>query len=509
MDPRNGGRTSQVRPRPSSNGKPRRVKRRPVQPSPTRLVGYRRLERRRGLPFVAKGLLAISIIAMGGYVLWMASGGVGPVLASIVRGFGGFVETVGIAVSSPDPTEAPTVSGAPVISPPEQPYTNAESVDVTVTVPKSIAGQSGYTVQLWATVPDTEPAIVASVPIGATSVLRIPGVALAKGRNDIQASIVGPGGESERSVVVTWVLDVVKPKVQVLSPKDGAAISKATTTIKGKTQGGSTVRLNDDVNGATASVKADADGLWEASIAVGEGLNTITITITDPAGNVNTGTLSLRRGSGQLKASLSGSAYRFKVKALPKQVSFTVVVTGPGGGRLSGATALFTVSVPGLEAIVSGEVRTAPARRRSRPRSRPAPCRAAGWRRSSSRQPAPRPPRTARCSRSNRRSVVRRSASTRGSDAATIRVCRSGVVPTAGPRRSRAPGAGSAAGRPRPAPPVASSAAGSRAASGCAGSIHGGPRCWAPRCARAGRRPTPRARWGTVNRTPCRSLACP
>ena len=39
-------------------------------------------------------------------------------------------------------------------------------------------------------------------------------------------------------------------------------------------------------------------------------------------------------------------------------MSFTVVVTDPGGSRLAGATALFTVTVPGLEAIVSGQILT-------------------------------------------------------------------------------------------------------------------------------------------------------
>ncbi len=194
--------------------------------------------------------------------------------------------------------------------------------------------------------------------MGATSVLVMPGVALAKGRNDMQASILGPGGESELSAVATWVRDTVKPKVQVLSPKNNASVTKATVTIKGKTQAGSTVRLVDDINGATATTTADKDGLWDSRLSVGQGVNTIAITITDPAGNDNTGSLTLRRGSGKLVASLTGTAYRFKASRLPKRVSFTVVVTDPGGHRLAGATALFTVSVPGLQAIVSGQIRT-------------------------------------------------------------------------------------------------------------------------------------------------------
>jgi hypothetical protein len=219
-------------------------------------------------------------------------------------------------------------------------------------------GEEGYTVRLWVTLPDTEAEVVAEVPVGATSALVVRNVALAKGRNDLQASILGPGGESALSEVATWLLDIVKPAVTIVSPKDGQAVTKSPTTIKGKTQGRSTVRLANDVTGATTTVEAGTDGLWKATLAIGVGVNTITITITDLAGNVNTGTLHLRRGSGELRASLTGSAYRFKASSLPRQVSFTVVVTDPAGSRLAGATALFTVSVPGLEAFVSGEIRT-------------------------------------------------------------------------------------------------------------------------------------------------------
>lgn len=358
MDPRHGGRGPQVRPRPSSSGRPRPVKVRPVEPSPTRLARYRRLERRRGLPFAAKALLAVSIVVMGGFVLWAGSGSVGPVLSSVVRGFGGFVDSVGSAVGSPTPTGVPIAADAPVIVEPERPHTNAESVQVTVRIPTSITGESDYTVRLWVTLPDAAPTVVSEEPVGVTSVVVFPDVVLVRGRNDLQASILGPGGESELSGVATWTFDNVKPAVTIVSPKNGAAVSKTSVTIKGKTQARSSVRLANDVNGAAATVAAGSDGLWETTLAIGLGLNTITITVTDVAGNVNTGTHLLRRGSGELRADLSGSAYRFKTSSLPRQVTFTVVVTGPDGNPLAGATALFTVSVPGLEAIVSGEVLT-------------------------------------------------------------------------------------------------------------------------------------------------------
>jgi hypothetical protein len=118
-------------------------------------------------------------------------------------------------------------------------------------------------------------------------VLVIPGVTLASGRNDLQASVVGPGGEGELSAVATWVLDTVPPKITIISPDNGASVSKTAVRIKGKTQGRSTVLVRNDRNGATASAEADQDGLFEVSVAVGAGTSAITVTVTDLAGNAN------------------------------------------------------------------------------------------------------------------------------------------------------------------------------------------------------------------------------
>jgi hypothetical protein len=334
------------------------VKPRSVTPNPARLERYRRLERRRGLPLVAKGILAVAVLAMGGFIVWAGSGGIGPFLSSVVGGFGGFVKTVGAAAGSTAPTAAPLVSDAPRISPPDQAYTNSATVDVTVTIPVAVTGQAGYRVRLWVTLPGAAPAVVTEAPVTATSVMVVPGVPLVEGRNDLQASIIGPGGDSERSTIVTWVLDTAKPSVKVISPQNGSSVAGSTTTVKGKTQAASTVRLSNDLNSAVATVTADKDGLWQAQIAVADGTNTITITITDPAGNTNTGTLSLRHGSGVLRVSLSASAYRFKVKSLPQSVTFTVSVTGPDGSPLAGARALFSVTVPGLPPVVPAEILT-------------------------------------------------------------------------------------------------------------------------------------------------------
>lgn len=358
MDSRRGGRPPQVRPRPPSNGRPAPVKVRPTAPSPTRLARHRRIERRQGLPTSVKALLAFSIIALGVTIVWVGSGRVGPFVSDAVAGFGDFVGKVGNVVSSPSPTPLPAISGAPSILAPDEPYTNIEAVDITVNVPSDVIGRTGYSVRLWDTLADTPTAIIAEVPVGPTAALLIPSVTLARGRNDIQASILGPSGESERSTIVTWVLDQAKPKVTITSPRNNAAVTKATVAIKGKTQARSSILARNDANAATASTQADADGLFEVTIAVAAGVNSITITATDPAGNAESTVLNVRKGSGKLVVSLTGDVYQFTASKLPRNATYTVVVTGPDGRPLGGATALFTISVPGLETIVSAEIKT-------------------------------------------------------------------------------------------------------------------------------------------------------
>ena len=225
-------------------------------------------------------------------------------------------------------------------------------------VPPAVTGLEGYTVRLYVTLEDEDPQLVVEEPVGDISVQVLAGVGLAAGRNDMQAAIMGPAGESERSAVATWVLDQSKPKVSVISPKNNAQVKKAVITVKGKSQAGAEIRLQNATNGAIATTVAGKDNLWETTLAIADGSNAITVTATDPAGNENTAKLNVRKGSGHLTAILTSSAYRFKASKLPKSITLTVAVTGPDGRRVAGATALFTISVPGLEAIVSGEVTT-------------------------------------------------------------------------------------------------------------------------------------------------------
>ena len=78
---------------------------------------------------------------------------------------------------------------------------------------------------------------------------------------------MGPAGESERSAVATWVLDQSKPKVSVISPKNNAQVKKAVVTVKGKSQAGAEIRLQNAANGAIATTVVGKDNLWETTLA--------------------------------------------------------------------------------------------------------------------------------------------------------------------------------------------------------------------------------------------------
>ena len=353
MDFRRGGRPSQVRPRPPSTGRPpTSVPRRPVS---ARVASHRPIERPRGLPLAAKAILAVALVALAGVVVWTATGQLPRLVGAVGDTIGGIA---GKVFTTPSPTPTPVaVIPAPDLDPPAEPYTNQAAIDVTGTVPSELAGRIGYTIRIYIALPDQPPVPVKELPVGETPGFVVPGVPLEKGRNDITATIAGPGGESESSPVITYIRDVTKPKVTITSPKNGVTINKATVTIVGKTQGRSKVSARNEANGAGGTTTATADGTFSVTVELADGTNAITVTATDPAGNSGSTVVNVRRGSGKLAVKLSASAYRLSAVKLPRALVLTAVVTNPDGAPITGITVSFTLSIPGVEAL-TGEAKT-------------------------------------------------------------------------------------------------------------------------------------------------------
>ena len=305
----------------------------------------------------AKAALGVAVVALGAVVLFTMSGA----LPGIVSTVGGAVSRIaGAVLPAPSPSPLAVVPVSPVLDAPAQAATNQASVTVTGSVPASISGQrAGITIRLYVALPKKAPVQVTEVPLGELPSFAIPDVTLQPGRNDFSATVVGPAGESKASPIVTYVLDTTKPTLTISSPKDKATVSGASVTIVGKTQGASTVSARNAANARTAIGAADGTGSFQVVLPLADGTNAISVTATDPAGNAATAILTIRRGTGQLKVTLTASASKISAKQLPSMLKLSAVATDPGGRSLAGRDITFTLAIPGVPPITGQETTNA------------------------------------------------------------------------------------------------------------------------------------------------------
>ncbi len=328
-----------------------------MAPSSGRLAPHRRVERGPGIALPFRLLLAAAVLALGAGVLLLANGGLGFVGKAIGSTFDGFVAHI---TATPVPSATvPTVADAPVLAAPDEPYTNQAQIDLVGTVPAAVVGDTDSRIRIYVAIGDGQPGVVTEIPIGSSQHFLVPQVTLSPGTNTFTATIVGPTNlESESSAAVAYILDTSKPKITISAPKNNAVVNAKTVKITGQTQARSTLNARNATTNATVNGQADGKGAFAIALPLGTGVNQIQLTATDPAGNVNTATLAVRRGTGALSANLSASFYQVRLSRLPKAVDLVVAVTDPDGRTLVGASVTFTVAVPGVPAITSSVLTT-------------------------------------------------------------------------------------------------------------------------------------------------------
>jgi hypothetical protein len=280
-----------------------------------------------------------------------ASGGLTRTLGAIGTSVDGFVENL-TATPSPRPTIA-MVADAPLIERPSEPYTKLAAVDLVVIIPPDVVGDPETLLRLYLSLPDQVAAPILEIAIGTTRRVIIPDVELTDGANDFTATLIGPAGESEPSPIVTFVLDVAEPNITLTSPKDGATVNRPAVDLVGKTQGRTTLVARNEANNASVTGLAAADGTFKLALPLEGGTNVITISATDPAGNVGSAVVTLARGTGKLAARVSASAYQISKKNLPATIALAVLVTDPDGRPLDGARVTFILTVPGIQALTA------------------------------------------------------------------------------------------------------------------------------------------------------------
>lgn len=348
MTTRRDSRQTHVRPRPPSTGRPAPVKARPRTPAPTRLSGHRPIRNDRGLPIVGRLGLGALVVALVAGVLYIGMGGLGTIVGGLGTTVGGFVDDV-TSTPTPKPSVA-SVSDPPSLEQPTEPYTSEATADLVVTIPPGLAGDPDHRIRVYLALADQKAQPIEEVPLADGPQTVIP-VDLTKGINDFMVTIIGPGGESERSAVVRYVFDAAPPKITISSPKDGAIINRPAVEIKGKTQARTTLVARNAANGSSITGTAEADGTFSLKLAIATGSNQISITGTDPAGNATDVDLTVRRGTGKLTVALGSSAYQIKRGQLPEGVTLSATVTDPDGRALEGAAVTFTLSMPGIPTV--------------------------------------------------------------------------------------------------------------------------------------------------------------
>ena len=352
MTTRRDPRQTHVRPRPPSSGRPAPGKIRPRAPSVTRLSVHRPIQHDRGLSRIGKLGLIAAVGMLGVAVLYLGANGLGNLVGGIGSALSGFVVSV-TATPTPRPSLA-TVSDAPTLQEPTEPYTQEATVDLVVTVPPDMVGDPTQRIRVYRALKDQVPTAIQDTPLAATPQTIIP-VELIKGVNDFSVTIVGPGGESVPSAMVRYVLDQAPAKITITSPLEGAVVNGETVDVVGKTQGRATLIAHNAANGSSSTGDAATDGTFSLSVALGTGINEITITGTDPAGNVKEMVLTVRRGNGKLTATLGASAYRISIAKLPQDLTLRATVLDPDGNALVGTAITFTLSIPGIPAVTGDE----------------------------------------------------------------------------------------------------------------------------------------------------------
>ena len=340
--------TSHVRPRPPSTGRAT-PQVRVAAPDRRRVREHRGLDARRPRPpLVTRTLLVLAVVVLGAATFVVVSGGIGGILGTLASGFGSAFDRL-VATPIPSATQlAPT--DAPRIEAPNQPYTNQAQIQLIITVPTEAVGDATAKVRIYVALEGLNPSPVVDVPVGSTSRMTVP-IDLEPGQNEITATLFRGDQESEPSPAVTYILDTDPPKITITSPKNNAAVGTQVVTIKGKTQANTSLVAVNAGNSTSVSSSAGADGTFQFDVTLAAGANAITITGTDPAGNVGTTTLNLLQGSTKMTVQLTASSYRISASKHPASLQLTVLVMDPTGNPLAGASAAFTLTIPGLSPI--------------------------------------------------------------------------------------------------------------------------------------------------------------
>lgn len=175
-----------------------------------------------------------------------------------------------------------TAPPAPAVTSPSK-----DSVQGDAEVSPAGTGEAGSTV----TVTNGEE-VVCTTTVTAAGTWACPAVDLSDGEHTLSVTATDPLGNESVATTVTVTIDTKAPAAPVVSaPSEGSAVASTTPTLSGTGEPGSTVTIKDGGGEVIGNATVDESGTWSATVEeVAAGDQTVTVTVTDPAGNVSPGT---------------------------------------------------------------------------------------------------------------------------------------------------------------------------------------------------------------------------
>lgn len=261
---------------------------------------------------------------------------------------GGSIAFAGGALNDHARNTAPRATPPPppplTLIAPRVAITRADRLDLTVVVPVGLRQDQGYRVRVYV---NGERVRERDLPTADRFVLE--GVPLARGENSIRASLVGAGGESERSAAVSVVRDDEAPVIRISQPAAGAPVYARQVTLLGRTEPGATISITDVAAGDELDAALQADGRFSAELTLAMGSNRFVLSSVDTAGNRSSTRLTITRADSAASLTLAISPEEVVAADLPAQVTLTAVVRDEQGRLVEGATVTFSVSPPDRE----------------------------------------------------------------------------------------------------------------------------------------------------------------
>lgn len=258
---------------------------------------------------------------------------------------GGAIVFAGGGLNAPGQKPGSDASGVPLPAPqiltPDVVLTRATAVDLTLIRPSGLDPAVTYTVRItvngntaWERpLPQQEQFVVADVP-------------LSEGENSMRAVLLNDAGLGATSAPLTITRDTTAPVIRVTRPEPGSTVYGEQDTLRGRTEAGATIAINDVATGAAIAASIDPDGRFTADLTLALGDNQLQLSSRDPAGNEASARITITRANSLAVLTLTVSDDQLKVADLPQQLEVTANIADENGQPVEGAQVTFSLSPP-------------------------------------------------------------------------------------------------------------------------------------------------------------------